>query len=774
MNAKASVQRRIRVLSIRSANPLGHGGYIFYGVVIQQDGSTQNNEHFVISVPNRLHITTSVEVGQWWDVTGTPCIYVREHDGLKIPERQIDAEDVRLVLPSGRQIVTLLAQGERFAGIGISKATRLWQHFGERLYELLKEGRVDLISSVQGVSAAVASALISGWKAYGDCSIVQLLHSHGFPRMVAENALSHFEDKFEDALREDPYRLLSFCGSWRSVDSLARNHYRVAEDDERRISGAVEEVLYRLFNEGHTAPPEYLVSQRLHLLLNDGSGSPSLPTETALLQAEQNGRLLRVQGGKQLQQMGAWVMECAVARSIVERIDPAPFDLFLPQLLAHPPLYTNDSEDIELNGEQRDAIQTILHHRIALISGGAGVGKTTLLKALYRHFDAAGISVIQASIAGRAAQRMKEATQRPADTLASLLFSKALQMADEKSIIVIDEASMLDVITMYRLCLALPDGVGLLLVGDSDQLMPVGPGLVFHDLVDDPRIPHARLTQIMRHGNDIAAFAQSIRKGIWPEVSRDENSTLSFLGAHSHSASMTLPDTYANKPTTSDIANEIVRLFMKAPQSTQILCSLRNGVLGVKSLNLACQEAMGAKAQRLRVWSADEESNVYTGFRLGDPVVCTENLWSIGILNGSLGHISEIEERPRKLLDENGITLGFAIAWVEWDDGEKRPITTELLPFLELAYALTVHKAQGSQWPIVIVPITASRLLDRSLLYTAVTRAQHKLLLLGDEPAARMAVSRPPKSKRRHTALRHHLSAEQTLPTTHSSLRPQP
>ena len=123
---------------------------------------------------------------------------------------------------------------------------------------------------------------------------------------------------------------------------------------------------------------------------------------------------------------------------------------------------------------------------------------------------------------------------------------------------------------------------------------------------------------------------------------------------------------------------------------------------------------------------------------------------------------------------ESGAIQGFAIAWVEWDDGEKRPITTELLPFLELAYALTVHKAQGSQWPIVIVPITASRLLDRSLLYTAVTRAQHKLLLLGDEPAARMAVSRPPKSKRRHTALSHHLSAEQTLPTSHSSLRPQP
>ncbi len=164
MNQPQTIQRRIRVSSIRSANPIGQGGYIFYGAAIHLDGTAINNEHFVVSVPNRLRITTAVEVGQWWDVTGTPSIFIREHNGIKIPERQIDATDVKLALPNGRHIITLLAHGERFSGIGISKATRLWETYGEGLYEHLKEGRVDLIANVQGISEAVAKALVSGWR----------------------------------------------------------------------------------------------------------------------------------------------------------------------------------------------------------------------------------------------------------------------------------------------------------------------------------------------------------------------------------------------------------------------------------------------------------------------------------------------------------------------------------------------------------------------------------------------------------------------------------
>jgi len=752
MNDERAVQKRIRVLSIRSVNPLGHGGYIFYGAAIGQDGRSEGNEHFVVCVPNRLHITTPVEIGQWWDVTGMASVYIRDHNGFRIHEHQIDATGMQLALPSGSHVITLLAHGERFAGIGISKATRLWETYGERLYELLENGHAELLASVQGISQATANALVSGWKAYSECTLVQRLLSYGIPCMTSEHAIDHFEGKLEEALTEDPYRLLSFSGSWRSVDSLALNYYRIPVHDHRRLAGATEEVLYRLFDEGHTAPAEHLVMRRLRLLLDEVTGSSTSLATMAVIHAQGMGTVVRVEPGVKYQQMGAWVMESTIARTITERLEPSPPDQLCP-------LYPTDVRGecqgaprsnralaypgVELTDEQLDAIRFVPNHRVALISGGAGVGKTTLLKALYRHFDDAGIEVIQASIAGRAAQRMKEATQRSARTLASLLYSEAMKQVGGDIVVVIDEASMLDVITMYRLCQALPHNARLLLVGDADQLMPVGPGLVFHELIDDSRIPHARLTKIMRHGNEISTFAQAIRRGLWPEVSHDDKSSVAFVPSDAQAA--------------QQVANRIVELYRRAPESTQILCSLRNGVLGVRSLNLMCQAATKRSAAHLLVWNATEASYVDTGLRLGDPVVCTKNLWARGILNGSLGRVSAIEDEPSPLLDDDGQCCGYAIAWIDWDDGEKRPVTEELLVHLELAYALTIHKAQGSQWPTVVVPVIPSRLLDRSLLYTAVTRAQHQVILLGDESVARRAVTTPPRSKIRHTGLHHHL-----------------
>ncbi len=619
---------------------------------------------------------------------------------------------------------------------------------------------------------------------YGDCTVIQRLHTYGIPHSVAEHAISHFEDSLEEALAEDPYRLLSFSGSWRAVDAFAIGHYQLIANDFRRLRAAAEEATYRLFDEGHTAPTEHLILRRLQPLLSASTDAANDLPAMALKQAQEHGILVTIQDGERVQQMGAWVMESSIARAIAERLVTPSSDLLTPLHMPEPAVQNmqnlqnhksmpsnqqrspraGSQQTFELTAEQHQALRTVTNHRIALLSGGAGVGKTTLLKALYQHFYTAGVSVIQASIAGRAAQRMKEATQLPARTLASLLHSKDLQIADGQTIVVIDEASMLDVITMYRLCNALPEDVRLLLVGDADQLMPVGPGLVFHELVDHPQIPHARLTQIMRHGNEIATFAQMIRKGVWPKVSQDERSSVAFIHGRSDDRTQTRVDVpnqaHTLRPSPTAIAETIVRLYMKAPESTQILCSLRNGVLGVRSLNLMCQAAASGSAAPLHIWNDAEGGFVNTGFKLNDPVVCVKNFWDIGILNGSLGRLSKIEEPPSPLHDEEGNLSGFAIAWVEWDDGERRPVTEELLPSLELAYALTVHKAQGSQWPIVIVPVTPSRLLDRSLLYTAITRAQNQVILLGDELTAQQAVQRPSKSKQRHTALRQHLSEQ--------------
>lgn len=153
------------------------------------------------------------------------------------------------------------------------------------------------------------------------------------------------------------------------------------------------------------------------------------------------------------------------------------------------------------------------------------------------------------------------------------------------------------------------------------------------------------------------------------------------------------------------------------------------------------------------VWSEQHESWAHTGFHLGDPVICTRNRWDLGLQNGSLGKLVQVEDTPRLITNQQGEEVGYAIAWVEWDDGERRPVFEEMLDDLELGYAITTHKAQGSQWPRVIVCITGNRLLDRTLVYTAVTRAQQQVIIVGDVVAARKAVEAVPKAYQRQVAL---------------------
>lgn len=760
-----NIERLIRVLSIRSDNPLGKGGCIFYGIAIDQYGVAQGDERFVIVAPFNLLAAVEVEVGQWWHVSGISSTYTSMRNGYQIREQQIAPTEMKLLLPNGQHIVTLLANGKHFAGVGISKANRLWQRFGESLQSVFENGQTDLLSSVQGISEETANQLVEGWKLYGQSSLLHLMRTSGIDHSTVQTVVDHFGSRASDALCEDPYRLLSFSAPWKSVDAIALKHFKLRADDPRRTNGAVEEALYRLFAEGHSAPSKATVLRRLNLILSSSQATQNLLSSAVLYslleRAIQRGICLPIDE-QRVQQVGAWATEKKVADFVAARLPIMPTKgQERATLLRHDQDGGHQSQDpqsslIQLTDEQRSAIRTITPERVGLISGGAGVGKTTVLKALYEHFDAVGLAVIQVAIAGRAAQRMKEATGRPARTIASFLYSRNQGELDEPFVLVIDEASMVDILTMYRLCHALPAHAKLLMVGDTGQLMPVGPGLVFHDLAKHAHIPHARLTKVMRHGSDIATASAAIRVGEWPEIGTKEDDPIAFLD-------------HAEIETQSDlqlqIANRILRLYLKSPESTQILCAHKNGQLGVRALNKLCQDAVGLHQQKLLIWNDEFQMMADTGLRLGDPIVCVKNLKDFGLQNGSLGRIQSLEPQRSAPQNTEQPRDGLVIAWAEWDDGERRPITFDLLPHLELAYALTIHKAQGSEWPIVIVPIVRSRLLDRSLIYTAVTRAQRQVLLLGDEAAARTAVAHHTRASQRSAGLLHHLSEQLDQPS---------
>jgi hypothetical protein len=310
-------------------------------------------------------------------------------------------------------------------------------------------------------------------------------------------------------------------------------------------------------------------------------------------------------------------------------------------------------------------------------------------------------------------------------------------------VVVVDEASMVDIVTMYRLVGLLGTDVRIVMAGDPEQLMPVGPGLVLHALIRVPAVPLAELKIIKRYGVDIAVAAVSIRKGIWPQLSNDETGAIAFIPCGDGRTAQG----------TSLISETVLDLFGLDPANTQILSARKNGGDGVKTINSLCQANITTGNKPMMVWSVQHDQMVLTPFHLGDPVLCTRNMWDRGLQNGSLGTIVEIEDVPWLRPDEDVVEAEPVLAWVLWDDGVRRPVVESMLDDLELGYAITVHKAQGSQWPRVIVTLTAHRLLDRTLIYTAITRAQRQVLIVGDPAAAKAAVEAEPRVRARQVAL---------------------
>jgi exodeoxyribonuclease V alpha subunit len=360
-----------------------------------------------------------------------------------------------------------------------------------------------------------------------------------------------------------------------------------------------------------------------------------------------------------------------------------------------------------------------------------------VLKALCEIYDKVGHRVVQLALAGRAAKRMQEATGRSATTIASFL--RSFQDGDlaAPSVVVIDEASMVDIISMSQVCELLPSHVRLILVGDPNQLMPIGPGLILHSLVSIPAVPVSELTVVRRYGDEICAAASSICSGSWPALSDATSGPISFIDCES----------------AEEIAAAILQIYRSDPTNTQILSSTRLGPGGTRHLNDACQQELSSKGQPLMIWNTATDCVEHAGMYLGDMLLCTRNLWDRGLQNGSLGRLAEIEADPRLLTDADGNESGYALAWVEWDDGVRRPLFEDMLDDIELGYAITIHKAQGSQWPRVVVSITGNRALDRALLYTAATRAQHQIVLVGDQGAARRAAISPRRADSRRTGL---------------------
>ncbi|EEG07332.1 AAA family ATPase [Pseudogulbenkiania ferrooxidans] len=642
-------------------------------------------------------------VGEVWMVTGE----YREHRKYG---RQLYATRGSYSVPKGRLLISYLANHPDFTGIGEGKARALYEAFGDRLPAILDVGDVDALEEV--LTTGMAERLVTVWADHqAEAAVVAFLDEHGFDIRLANKLRKVWGSQAIEMLNLNPYYMLAFA-SWRQTDAAALK-LGVQIDDVRRMVGAVEAALYARLQSAHTVTLADLLKIRIASLLGADlkKNSAQHPIELALAEGAVVGN---AEAG--YQPIGAAALEIRIAeriRAMLTGETPIQFSLFKtdfkPDWL-HAAIVENETtQGFALNRQQREAVLMATTKPFSVLTGGAGVGKTTVLRVVIDIAKRLELKVVQMALAGRAAKRMAEATGHTAMTIAKFLHqAKEGQLeVSADTLVIVDEASMLDLPTAFRILRYLPDGARLLLVGDPAQLPPIGFGLVFHRLVQSPNVPLVELMQVHRQTAEtgIPGVAAQIRAHQVPvlDTYAGQNVGVSFIEC--------APPL---------VQGQLTQLAIDwSGEDWQVLGAIKDGPSGIEAINFQFHQQN--HGERLSGFQ----------FGVGEPVVHLINDYDRGLMNGTLGHIVDIknDDHSGLLIDFEG-TVHFLPA-------------TEVRDRLELAYAISVHKAQGSQFRRVAVVITKSRILDHALIYTALTRGIHQVVFVGDRAAFEQAIRAP-------------------------------
>ncbi|MGU5785899.1 AAA family ATPase [Aeromonas caviae] len=528
-------------------------------------------------------------------------------------------------------------------------------------------------------------------------------------------------------ISEDPYRLLAFGVDFNECDriSLALGFQL---DAPIRLAAAAEEALYCHLSSGSTLATRYdldiWLKQLLHIPNNPEITESYVNQAFTLATSCEN--ILEV-GENELQSAGAFTMEAYVAQRLVNLIT-TPSKLSIDEKRIN--YYINKYESkqcFNLSSLQKEAIFGAIKHRFLIINGGAGVGKTTLLDSLYSVFRELDIRPIQVALAGKAAKRMAEATNQEANTIARFIRNfNANSYEGRQLIIVVDESSMVDLPSMYRLLRCIPNSAHVIMLGDIGQLPPVDFGLVFHELVPIHDIPKVTLTEVRRQDklSNIPAISASIRNGILPTFSYDDVVHIDINGANA-------------------IQKKAVSIYLEQPDETQIICATTKMV---NDINKRCVASNNSKPLKVFI----EESNHYldTEFKLHDKVMCCSNLYDYDLMNGSTGYICQVYNVMKIIKNDDNDEPLSSFGKILWDDGIEREISLDIINALRHAYAMTIHKSQGSQFKQVIIVLDKAPNIDRTMCYTAITRAVEKVYLVGPSNILSQALTHESASKR--------------------------
>jgi exodeoxyribonuclease V alpha subunit len=623
-------------------------------------------------------------------------------------------------------------------GIGPVYAKKLVRAFGEAVFDVIEQ-EPPRLREVTGIGPKRAQRIIAGWAEQRVIREIMLfLHSNG---VGTSRAVRIYKTYGADAVRlisENPYRLARDIHGvgFRTADQIAAK-LGIEKTALIRVRAGISYALAEAMDEGHCGLPDEELLPLTQKLLE----VPAELVETALGLELQGGAVIAddLDGRRSVCLAGLYRAEREIAKKLKTlALGKPPW----PSIDADKAIpWVEQRTKLTLADSQREAIRVALSSKVLVITGGPGVGKTTLVNSILKILGAKAVAIGLCAPTGRAAKRLAESTGLEAKTIHRMLETdprtRAFRRTEEApldcELLVVDETSMVDVPLMRALLRALPDQAALLLVGDVDQLPSVGPGQVLADVIASSAVPAVRLTEVFRQAaeSQIIVNAHRINQGLMPNLAPLESGDFFFVDAEDADEAV--------RKLLAIVRERIPKRFGLDPvRDIQVLCPMNRGGLGARSLNIELQKALNPPGE-LRI-----ERFGWT-FCPGDKVMQIENDYDKEVYNGDLGVVSRID------VEEGELTVDFDGREVIYGFGE--------LDELVLAYATTIHKSQGSEYPAIVIPLSIQHypMLQRNLIYTGVTRGKRLVVLVGQRKALAIAV-KGDRKRRRWSKLREWLT----------------
>lgn len=666
-----------------------------------------------------------------------------EGEWVKHPKfgQQFKATTYKTVAPTEISGIEKFLASGAINGIGPAMAKKIVAEFGEKTLEIIAKSPNELLK-VPGIGKKTAEKISTSYLEQSELTEIMVwLENHGISNTYAGKIFAKYGSFAIDIMEKDIYRLFQDIEGigFLTADKLAFN-LGIQREDKRRIISGIDYALMQLCNNGHCCIPKMALVDKTAKILQVNNQI----IFTILKERIDNGSLnTEVVGGETLiYPPYLYYAEKKVATRLLQ-LQQATEPLSEDNLSLFIKVWEKDNQ-IQLAQKQKEAIKACLHHGVLVLTGGPGTGKTTVIKGILSILKAQGLKIRLAAPTGRAAKRLSETTGQKALTIHRLLeannlaqddnlqlgFSKDIDDQLDADVIILDEVSMVDIVLMHHFLNAVPDGCRIILVGDTDQLPAVGPGSVLKDIIRSQKVPAIRLDEIFRQAQTsmIIQNAHIINAGRLPDLRKQYSDFVFYELNDDTSITQKILDLC-----TKDLPHEGFDVL----KDVQILSPMHRFLCGVENLNLMLQEQLNPKKNQ------DELKYSSQTFRVGDKVMHIRNNYQKNVFNGDIGFIQDVNNEK--------LTVDYFDHIVTYEKNELNELT--------LAYASSVHKSQGSEYKVIIIPLSTSHyiMLQRNLLYTAITRAKQKVIIIGSKKALMTAIQSN-RTQKRYTLLAERLA----------------